>query len=104
MQASKYRPQIQMESCMSGVIFLSSLPNGAYLHLTPPFPSLHVPSSGLYLKENGTSLSFFCCTFDISLSSLATEVEGTFRVNGSNKRMRDLQAAFETAPRVCILQ
>jgi hypothetical protein len=31
---------------------------------------------------------------------LATEVEGTFRVNGSNKRMRDLQAEFEAAPRV----
>ncbi len=30
----------------------------------------------------------------------ATEVEGTFRVNGSNKRMRELQAAFETPPRV----
>ncbi|PSR81566.1 hypothetical protein PHLCEN_2v6332 [Hermanssonia centrifuga] len=29
----------------------------------------------------------------------ATEVEGTFRVNGSNKRMRDLQAAFESPPR-----
>lgn len=29
----------------------------------------------------------------------ATEVEGTFRVNGSTKRMRDLQAAFETPPR-----
>ena len=31
----------------------------------------------------------------------ATEVEGTFRVNGSNKRMRELQAAFESPPRVC---
>lgn len=31
---------------------------------------------------------------------LATEVEGTFRVNGSTKRMRELQAAFETPPRV----
>jgi hypothetical protein len=31
---------------------------------------------------------------------LATEVPGTFRVNGSNKRMRDLQAAFEAPPRV----
>ncbi|KZW02902.1 Rho GTPase activation protein [Exidia glandulosa HHB12029] len=40
-----------------------------------------VAKCGLYLKEN------------------ATEVEGTFRVNGSNKRMRDLQATFETPPR-----
>ncbi|KAI6042560.1 Rho GTPase activation protein [Pisolithus marmoratus] len=31
--------------------------------------------------------------------SPATEVEGTFRVNGSAKRMRDLQAAFENPPR-----
>ena len=33
-------------------------------------------------------------------SSSATEIEGTFRVNGSNKRMRELQAIFETPPRV----
>ncbi|KAJ7364298.1 Rho GTPase activation protein [Mycena albidolilacea] len=40
-----------------------------------------VAKCGLYLKEN------------------ATEVPGTFRVNGSNKRMRELQALFETPPR-----
>ncbi|EIN10060.1 Rho GTPase activation protein [Punctularia strigosozonata HHB-11173 SS5] len=40
-----------------------------------------VAKCGLYLKEN------------------ATEVDGTFRVSGSNKRMRDLQAIFETPPR-----
>lgn len=40
-----------------------------------------VAKCGLYLKEN------------------ATEVEGVFRVNGSNKRMRELQALFETPPR-----
>ncbi|KAI0027876.1 Rho GTPase activation protein, partial [Vararia minispora EC-137] len=40
-----------------------------------------VAKCGLFLKEN------------------ATEVEGTFRVNGSNKRMRELQAIFETPPR-----
>ncbi|KAF8969187.1 Rho GTPase activation protein, partial [Flammula alnicola] len=40
-----------------------------------------VAKCGLYLKEN------------------ATEVPGTFRVNGSNKRMRELQAAFESPPR-----
>ncbi|KAJ7067086.1 Rho GTPase activation protein [Mycena amicta] len=39
-----------------------------------------VAKCGLYLKEN------------------ATEVPGTFRVNGSNKRMRELQALFETPP------
>jgi hypothetical protein len=30
----------------------------------------------------------------------ATEIEGTFRVNGANRRMRELQAIFETPPRV----
>lgn len=40
-----------------------------------------VAKSGLYLKEQ------------------ATEIEGTFRINGSNRRMRDLQAKFETPPR-----
>ncbi|KAJ3796807.1 Rho GTPase activation protein [Lentinula aff. detonsa] len=40
-----------------------------------------VAKCGLYLKEN------------------ATEVEGTFRVNGSAKRMRELQTIFETPPR-----
>ncbi|KAJ6512999.1 Rho GTPase activation protein [Mycena sanguinolenta] len=40
-----------------------------------------VAKCGLYLKEN------------------ATEVPGTFRVNGSTKRMRELQARFETPPR-----
>ncbi|KAI0322114.1 Rho GTPase activation protein [Amylostereum chailletii] len=40
-----------------------------------------VAKCGLFLKEN------------------ATEVEGTFRVNGSTKRMRELQAIFETPPR-----
>ncbi|GLB40328.1 putative GTPase-activator protein for Rho-like GTPases [Lyophyllum shimeji] len=40
-----------------------------------------VAKCGLYLKEH------------------ATEVPGTFRVSGSNKRMRELQAKFETPPR-----
>ncbi|KAH9957452.1 Rho GTPase activation protein, partial [Russula dissimulans] len=40
-----------------------------------------VAKCGLFLKES------------------ATEVEGTFRVSGSNKRMRDLQSIFETPPR-----
>jgi len=41
-----------------------------------------VAKCGLYLKEN------------------ATEVEGTFRISGSAKRMRDLQAIFDTGPKV----
>ena len=42
-----------------------------------------VAKCGLYLKEN------------------ATEVEGTFRISGSAKRMRDLQSIFDTSPKVC---
>jgi hypothetical protein len=33
---------------------------------------------------------------------LATEVQGVFRVNGSSRRMRELQAKFEAPPRVGI--
>lgn len=40
-----------------------------------------VAKCGLYLKEN------------------ATEVQGTFRVSGSNRRMRELQTLFDTPPR-----
>ncbi|THV07248.1 Rho GTPase activation protein [Dendrothele bispora CBS 962.96] len=40
-----------------------------------------VAKCGLYLKEN------------------ATEVEGVFRVNGSARRMRELQGLFESPPR-----
>jgi hypothetical protein len=49
-------------------------------------PSLFFDSASLLLK--------------IIPLHIATEVEGTFRVNGSNKRMRELQAVFETPPRV----
>ena len=63
--------------------------------LSPP-PTSH-PRSGLHLKENGTSSS---TSPPPHSSPAATEVPGTFRVNGSAKRMRDLQAAFETPPRV----
>lgn len=41
--------------------------------------------SGLYLKET------------------STEVEGTFRINGSARRMRELQAEFETPPKVRLI-
>ncbi|QRW04146.1 Rho-GTPase-activating protein [Ceratobasidium sp. AG-Ba] len=40
-----------------------------------------VAKCGLFLKEN------------------ATEVEGVFRINGSNRRMRELQTLFESPPR-----
>ena len=34
------------------------------------------------------------------LKETATEVEGTFRISGSAKRMRELQAIFDTGPKV----
>jgi len=40
-----------------------------------------IAKCGLYLKEN------------------ATEIAGTFRISGSSRRMRDLQALFEAPPR-----
>lgn len=41
-----------------------------------------VAKCGLYLKE------------------YATEVEGTFRISGSAKRMRELQTIFDSGPKV----
>ena len=35
------------------------------------------------------------------LKETATGVEGTFRVSGSAKRMKDLQAIFDSPPKVC---
>jgi hypothetical protein len=67
--------------------------------------------SGLFLKENGEWKHFSGDLFvsllrgtpcRVPCPCVATEIEGTFRVNGSNKRMRDLQAVFETPPRVRI--
>ncbi|KAG8712396.1 hypothetical protein FRC11_000258 [Ceratobasidium sp. 423] len=56
-----------------------------------------VAKCGLFLKENGTFILFSVrCPAHISP---ATEVEGVFRINGSNKRMRDLQSIFESPPR-----
>src|SRR6266702_3329704 len=77
MRTCRYRRQTRVESYMYGVIFLLSWQSGA--------------SSSLFASPT-FSLSFSKCA--------ATEVEGTFRVNGSNKRMRELQAVFETPPRV----
>lgn len=42
-----------------------------------------VAKTGFYLKQNGV------------------EVEGVFRVGGSEKRMRELQDIFSTPPNVC---
>lgn len=57
------------------------------------------------VSEASLSLSFsllveMSLTWDSPPPCAATEIEGTFRVNGSNKRMRELQTVFETPPRV----
>ena len=44
-----------------------------------------------------------CYVAHAAHGGVATEVAGTFRVSGSNKRMRELQAAFETPPTVRIM-
>ena len=51
-------------------------------YLTSSTVPVVVAKCGLYLKEH------------------ATEVEGTFRISGSAKRMRELQAIFDTGPKV----
>jgi hypothetical protein len=40
---------------------------------------------------------------NVILLCVGTEVEGTFRVSGSSKRMSELQAIFEAPPKVCLL-
>lgn len=55
------------------------------LNLTCSVIPVVVAKCGLYLKENGT------------------EVEGTFRISGSAKRMRDLQTIFDNGPKVRII-
>ena len=47
-----------------------------------------VAKIGLFLKQNGT------CPF----FNAATEIEGVFRINGSEKRMKELRQQFDTPP------
>lgn len=44
-------------------------------------------------------MRFVCCSGRY-LKEKATEVEGTFRVSGSSKRMKDIQALFDSPPKV----
>ncbi|KZP31803.1 Rho GTPase activation protein [Athelia psychrophila] len=68
------------ESLRYASVQISTANAGGDLYVWGYIPVV-VAKCGLYLKER------------------ATEVEGTFRVNGSTKRMRELQADFERAPR-----
>jgi hypothetical protein len=68
-----------MASCTSG---------GECLHSSTADPSsipVVVAKCGLHLKEE------------------ATEVEGTFRISGSAKRLKELQDLFDMGPRVSVV-
>lgn len=76
-------PTVKMACFIFMDMFRLSSLNGA-LQILHGSVTLNLPRhySGLHLKET------------------ATEIEGTFRINGSARRMRDLQAAFESPPKV----
>ena len=103
MLASRFRPLMPTASCMYGAAFPLSLPNGAlccFLLLAIDLTDI-IASSGLFLKENGRCFPIRRhLLFYTDPLITATETEGVFRVSGSNKRMRELQAAFEAPPRV----
>ena len=63
-------------------------------------PSCLIIVVGCILKRTVRATSPVLRVRTINVMHAATEVEGTFRVNGSNKRMRELQAIFETPPKV----
>jgi hypothetical protein len=91
---------------MYGAISQSSSPNGAYFRRRRPNPSNVPPAcSGLFLKEHGTKTDSWgglhVDQHPLACYPAGTEVEGTFRVSGSSKRMGELQAIFEAPPKVC---
>ena len=71
----------------------------------PNPPDVPLACSGLFLKEHGmiTDSRGGPTLISIVLLCVGTEVEGTFRVSGSSKRMSELQAIFEAPPKVCLL-
>lgn len=77
--------------CRRKVVRLCLRPLSHSPHSLPPAVSI----SRKTVHPTPSSIHTHSCT-------IATEIEGTFRVNGSAKRMRELQAAFETPPRVRI--
>jgi len=102
--ASKYPQQMPMANSMSGATFLLSSQNGSSLfssalcffppHLGPQWPLSQGKRSVL------VSCAVQCFLFSPFVPPTATEIPGTFSISGSNRRMRDLQAAFESPPRV----
>ena len=70
------------QSLKSAHVQISTAALDSSNHLVCGFVPVVVAKCGLRLKES------------------ATEVEGTFRVSGSSKRMKDLQTIFESTPKV----
>ena len=100
MQVSEYPHQMPMAISTTGATFLSSLQNGLFfLLLLSALPLSHLLQWPLSQGKRFVlvrPLSPWC----LALCPTATEVPGTFSVSGSNRHMRDLQAAFESPPRV----
>ena len=69
---------------------------GARMSSRLPARRAHPGASG------GLTAWLFCSSSDSGryLKEKATEVEGTFRVSGSSKRMKDIQALFDSPPKV----
>ncbi|KAM0166627.1 hypothetical protein ACHAQE_001145 [Botrytis cinerea] len=59
-----------------------------------------VAKCGVYLKEKGVFLESRCC-FDVWLTAIrtATNVEGIFRLSGSEKRIKELKTIFDSPDR-----
>ena len=76
MRTCKYRRRTRMESCMSGVIFLSSWPSGASL---PSLPFTHP-----------FSLSFFCRILCVLMSCGAGVYSGLFLKENGEQELLDL--------------
>lgn len=77
------RCALSCDDCLVARVLLDSErhDHSTWLLLTPSEVPIIVGRCGAYLKNK-------------------TDVEGVFRVSGSAKRMRELQAVFEEAPKV----
>jgi len=102
--ASKYPQQMPMAISTFGARFLLSSQNGPSLSssalcLFPPHLGPQRP-----LSQGKWSVLVSCAVqrflFSPFVPPTATEVPGIFSASGSNRRMRDLQAIFESPPHV----
>jgi hypothetical protein len=100
--ACRSRPQTSTASCMCGATFPSSLRNGPCQPMFSHHPTRFLTSPAAGCISRRTVCSGLSRLQTLLIFPIATEIEGTFRVNGSTKRMRDLQAVFETPPRASL--